>query len=876
MKSHLNDETTVGAASRTYFGDSQSAHLAEDRVPAEWNIGDIILDLYEVRQVYEGGGMGVVYRVHHRGWNIDLAVKSPRANYFHTEEQKKNFVRECETWINLGLHPHIVACHYVRALGEIPRVFAEYIECGSLKDWIDSRKLYEGGRQEALKRILDIAIQMAWGLRFAHEQGLIHQDVKPANVLMTSDGTAKITDFGLAKARTAADEKGDGNTLKSFLATSGGMTPAYCSPEQANKQPLSRRTDIWSWALSVLEMIAGEAFWQSGVAAPEILQQLNDPSSANSRMLDFPPGMFELLSQCFALDPSSRPISCEVVADVVRNLYHQSIGAEFPRSSPRLTDLRADALNNRAISLLDLGHLSEAEKGLADTLVIDPLHAEANANYHLLLWRSARITDAAAIRTLSNLLQNANASHATPATGKGNPRLGLALIHAERGDLATAIEHLESARRETGRSDDLMTLLTRYRKCQIAIPEIRSIKCTGHEIHSISPSPDGRFVAVGSDPHDGSGRDDCLTIWDTDTGETVARFDTCELEFDFMRKPQASCVAWVPGHRRVMTGGLTGSLLLWDLDRGGVVKQFLTHDHMVTALRISEDGRYAVSGSADKTVKLWEIDSDVEAIEMRQSMSEILGRGFSAIVSENKEGVPSKRTFRGNNQWVDSVAVSTALGLVVSGGEDNSVRVWDLETGETRGVWLGHEGRVKSIIVIESLGLIASGSFDTTIRLWNISTGEHQRTLRGHTSIVKALAYSNSGDWLLSAGSDGTVCIWDIGSGRCLRTLENLQMPIEDLALREGGDCCIFADRAGVLRMWEPALGPTANFVLARPRSLVSLSEKQLRVQSLTQQADSAAATRQFALAIQLIDEARAAPVELASQLRTALTAVVH
>ena len=163
---------------------------AEAEVPIEWNIGDVILDLYEVKDIHKGGGMGLVYRVRHRGWNIDLAVKNPRADWFKTEEQKENFVRECETWINLGLYPHTVSCYYVRTLGGIPRVFAEYVEGGSLSDWIKTRKLYEEGPDKALKRILDIAIQFAWGLHYAHEQGLVHQDVKPANVMMTPDGTA--------------------------------------------------------------------------------------------------------------------------------------------------------------------------------------------------------------------------------------------------------------------------------------------------------------------------------------------------------------------------------------------------------------------------------------------------------------------------------------------------------------------------------------------------------------------------------------------------------------------------------------------------------------------------------------------------------------
>ena len=145
----------------------------EDDAPDVWNVGDVILDLYEVKHVHEGGGMGLVYRAHHRDWDETMAVKSPRPDYFRSQAQKENFVRECLAWIGLGVHPHIVTCFYVRTLGGIPRVFAEYVEGGGLDGWIESRKLYEGGPDEAVRLILDIAIQFAWGLHFAHEKGLI-------------------------------------------------------------------------------------------------------------------------------------------------------------------------------------------------------------------------------------------------------------------------------------------------------------------------------------------------------------------------------------------------------------------------------------------------------------------------------------------------------------------------------------------------------------------------------------------------------------------------------------------------------------------------------------------------------------------------------
>ena len=118
-----------------------SGAAGEDAVPEVWKPGDVILDLYEVKEIVGEGGFGRVYRVHHRGWNIDLAIKSPLPGRFQTNREKQGFVRECETWVDLGLHPHTVSCHYVRILGGIPRVFAEYVEGGSLKDWLDQGKL---------------------------------------------------------------------------------------------------------------------------------------------------------------------------------------------------------------------------------------------------------------------------------------------------------------------------------------------------------------------------------------------------------------------------------------------------------------------------------------------------------------------------------------------------------------------------------------------------------------------------------------------------------------------------------------------------------------------------------------------------------------
>ena len=194
-----------------------------------WNIGDVVLGVYEVKTLgpdmpFAEGGVGVVHRVYHREWNIDLAVKSPKPQVFRTESGKLSYEKEAQTWIEIGLHPNIVTCYLVRRIGDIPRLFAEFVPDGSLRDWIRDGRLYEGGAEASLLRILNIATQFAWGLEHAHRQKLLHLDIKPANVMM-ADQSAKVTDFGLAQGMTESFVESAATATAS--TTAAGMTPGY-------------------------------------------------------------------------------------------------------------------------------------------------------------------------------------------------------------------------------------------------------------------------------------------------------------------------------------------------------------------------------------------------------------------------------------------------------------------------------------------------------------------------------------------------------------------------------------------------------------------------------------------------------------------------
>jgi serine/threonine protein kinase len=587
----------------------------------EWSVGQVILGLYEVKPIREGveqpyteGGMGRVYRVHHKGWNLDLAAKVPRGEAFGTEGQRQNFTRECETWADLGLHPHIVSCHYVRRLGRVPVVFAEFVEGGSLKDWMESKKLYAGGADGALERILDIAIQFAWGLHYAHEKGLVHQDVKPANVMLTPppEGLAKVTDFGLARARAAAGQTTSLGGGRSVLVSSGGMTPAYCSPEQAQiaagKQAhadaallpqLARATDIWSWALSVLEMFVGRPFWAEDAAAglavgqlaPQALGSYLSGEVENPALKQMPGALAELLGRCLRPEVKERPKNLREVADHLRDIYASVTGREYPRKEPQAAELLADGLNNRALSLMDLGKGKEAEGLLDEALRAEPAHPEATFNRGLLLWRSGAMTDDVLVTQLEEVQrQRADDWHAGWLLGQ---------VHLERGDAPAAIKVLEAALPRSGNDQEVLAALDRAKvagrgrwgRC------LRTFEGHPGIVQSVALSPDRRWGLSGS-------LDDTLRLWDLATGACLRTFKG--------HADTVSSVAIAPDGRWGLSGSEDKTLRPWDLATGACLRTFEGHTGGVNSVAISPDGRWGLSGSEDKTMRLWEFVWDYQ------------------------------------------------------------------------------------------------------------------------------------------------------------------------------------------------------------------------------------------------------------------------
>jgi len=301
---------------------------------AAWNPGEVILGDYLIEKKLGHGGMGEVCLVKSQSTGRQFAVKRALVK---NEISRKLFLAELQNWIDLPEHPNIVPCRFFRTVGDEIVIFADYIEGGSLAAWIAQRKL------TTLEQILDVAIQFAWGLHAIHERGLIHQDVKPGNVLMTHDGVPIVTDFGLARARFQAANGAFVSPVLSpeqhsvLVPGAGFMTLEYASPEQGAGQPLSLKTDIWSWGVSVLDMfMGGVSCPRSGHIAAEVLESFLENGQMEAGLPEMPGVVAGLLAQCFVHDPAARVVELDLIAETLIGYLEYSMGRKYERKPPQV------------------------------------------------------------------------------------------------------------------------------------------------------------------------------------------------------------------------------------------------------------------------------------------------------------------------------------------------------------------------------------------------------------------------------------------------------------------------------------------------------------------------------------------------------------
>lgn len=694
---------------------------------ATWRRGDVILDLYEVLDVVRTGGLGLVHRVHHRGWDIDLAVKTPRPAVVRSPEGLGDFEREAEVWVGLGLHPHIANCVYVRTLEDVPRVFAEWADGGSLAEAVRDRTLYG---DDPLATLLDVAIQSAWGLDHAHDNGVVHQDVKPANVMLTQDGTVKVTDFGLARARTVGD-------AEPFVSR-GGLDPAYCSPEQARSPSgLTPATDVWSWAVTVFEMLLGSPPVRDGTTAGDAFEGYIR-SRAPGAIQRVPDEILDVLRECFAQDPTARPSRLGPLAERLVEVHRREVGP-YPRRAPSAATLLADSLSNHALSMLDLGRRDSAEELWTRALRADPHHPHARYNRGLHRWRTGVITDAELVDELESVRF-------------GDPDDGtylLALVHRERGDAPAAAELLRDA---SARMPDAPQIAAALASVQEAPAPAQVVLPGEHDdwITALAVTPDGT-TGISAD---GSGG---LRIWDLDAGECRQ-----ELHLDTYR---ASALAVSDDGRVLVVGGDTRRALVLDFETATGF-ELPGHPSWVLSVALTEDQRHAVTSGYEGEVVTWDLETG-EPVEVRQFESRVdfLGaRGTLCCLVDHTRRTTSVHDVRTGAlvRRFDHACLSVRFTddgrrVAVTGGSPD-VRLTDLGSPDAPRVLKTRYGR-PALNTDGTVGF-SSGGRDEPSRVWDLATGRCRLSLEA-TPDTKEVALSATGHRAFTAEGK-TVRAWHL------------------------------------------------------------------------------------------------------------------
>ncbi|HZK01701.1 MAG TPA: Stk1 family PASTA domain-containing Ser/Thr kinase [Anaerovoracaceae bacterium] len=322
----------------------------------------VLAERYELIEKIGEGGMAVVYKSRDKLLNRYVAIKILKPEFTKDYKFIESFRRESQAAASMS-HPHIVNIYDVGREGNINYIVMELIEGQPLSSLIKKRK-----RLKPREAVI-IARQIASALSHAHKNHIIHRDVKPHNILMTDDGTAKIADFGIAKAVNA------GTIVTNAGAVMGSVH--YFSPEQARGGYVDEKSDIYSLGVVMYEMLTGQVPFDAENPVAVAMKHMNEeiiPPSALAQ--DVPHDIEEIVLKATDKYQTNRYKTADEMVDALNRASLSSAGVYAGKSSTKENNsgtedgMSEDGMLNNELNNADTGHkmkgTSRGEKSMKE------------------------------------------------------------------------------------------------------------------------------------------------------------------------------------------------------------------------------------------------------------------------------------------------------------------------------------------------------------------------------------------------------------------------------------------------------------------------------------------------------------------------------
>ncbi|NET26753.1 serine/threonine-protein kinase [Okeania sp. SIO1I7] len=275
------------------------------------------------------------------------------------------------------------------------------------------------------------------------------------------------------------------------------------------------------------------------------------------------------------------------------------------------------------------------------------------------------------------------------------------------------------------------------------------------------------------------------------------------------------CIAISSDGQTIVSGSKDRTIKVWDLTTGSL-KVILTDSDSVDSVAISPEGKTVISGDYDNSIKVWDVATGTLKATFTGHTDPVVSVAFSpdgkTVISASLDKTIKvwdlatgtlKATLTGHDARILSLAISPDGKTIVSGSDDKTIKVWDLATGAIKGTFTGHSARILSVAISSNGKRVVSGSSDKTIKIWDLATGTLIATLIGHKDDVNSVTFTPDGQTIVSASDDRTIKIWDFKTETLKATLTGHSDDVYSVAISPDGKTIVSGSDDKTIKIWE-------------------------------------------------------------------------